>query len=115
VLAGLALLLAFAFGFSWIWTTLGLLLRSPSAVLNLGMVVLFPLTFMSNVFVEPSTMPAWLRTIVDANPISHLVTAERGLMAGTASAGQIAYVLAAAALVAVVFAPLTMRLYGRGG
>ena len=95
VLSGVVLLLVFAFGLGWVWSTLGLLMRTPSAVMNVGMLVLFPLTFASNVFVDPSTLPGWLRGFVHANPITHLVTAERGLMAGTATAAQISWVLIA--------------------
>jgi ABC-2 type transport system permease protein len=73
--------------------------------------VRWPMTFASNVFVEPRTMPGWLRTFVDVNPVSHLVTAERGLMNGTATTGQIGWVLLASALLVLVFAPLTMHLY----
>jgi ABC-2 type transport system permease protein len=115
VLAAVALLLGFAFGLSWVWTTVGLVLRAPSAVNNLSLLVLFPLTLASNVFVDPQTMPAWLQAFVDLNPISHLVTAERGLMAGTATVGQVGWVLAAAAALTAVFAPLTIHLYRNKG
>jgi ABC-2 type transport system permease protein len=111
VLAAVALVLGFAFGLSWVWTTLGLVLRTPSAVNNLSLLVLFPLTLASNIFVDPQTMPAWLQAFVDLNPISHLVTAERGLLAGTATVGQVGWVLAASAALAALFAPLTMQLY----
>ena len=87
VLAAVALVLLFAFALSWVWTTLGLLLRTPNAVMNIGFVVLFPLTFVSNIFVDPHTMPSWLRAFADANPITHLATAARALMAGTAPPG----------------------------
>ena len=110
-LAAVGLLLTFAFGMGWIWTTVGLLMRSPRAIMSIGLTVLFPLTFASNIFVDPTTMPTWLHTFVDVNPISHLVTVERGLMNGTATVGQIVWVLAASAALAAVFAPLTMRLY----
>src|SRR5512142_2519534 len=86
--AAVALALIFAFGISWIWTTLGLVLRSAQTVTVLSFAVQFPLTFASNVYVRPATMPGWLRAFVDANPVSHLVTTERGLMNGTATAGQ---------------------------
>ncbi len=113
VLAAVALVLVFAFGLGWFWAMLGLLVRSPNAVTSVGLTVLFPLTFMSNVFVEPATMPSWLRAAVDANPISHLVTAVRSLMAGHANFGEIAWVLATTLVLTAVFAPLTMRLYAR--
>jgi ABC-2 type transport system permease protein len=111
VLAALALVVVFAFGLSWVFTTLGLLLRSPNAVMNAGFMGIFPLTFLSNVFVDPTTLPAGLEAFVDVNPISTLATASRGLMAGAAEAGDIAVVLATAALLTAVFAPLTVRLY----
>jgi ABC-2 type transport system permease protein len=97
VLAAVGLLLAFAFGMGWMWTAVALVMRSPRAIMSIGLTVLFPLTFASNVFVEPTTMPGWLHTFVDINPISHLVTAERGLMAGTATTGQVVWVLLAGA------------------
>jgi ABC-2 type transport system permease protein len=111
VAAAVALLLVFAFGLSWVWTTLGLVLRAPSAVNNLSLLVLFPLTLASNIFADPQTMPGWLQAFVDVNPVSHLVTAERGLMAGTATAAQVGWVLAASAVLTAIFAPLTVRLY----
>ncbi|MGH3285717.1 MAG: ABC transporter permease [Streptosporangiaceae bacterium] len=72
VLAALGLVLLFASALSWTWITLGLVLRSPNAVMSIGFVILFPLTFMSNIFVDPATMPGWLRSVSDANPVSHL-------------------------------------------
>jgi ABC-2 type transport system permease protein len=111
VLGAVALILGFAFGLSWVWTTLGLILRDPSAVNNVSQLALFSLTLASNTFADPQTMPGWLRAFVDVNPVSHLVTASRGLMAGTVTAGQVAWVLAAAAALTAVFAPLTMHRY----
>jgi ABC-2 type transport system permease protein len=105
------LVLVFAFALSWVWTTLGLVLRAPSAVNNLSLLVLFPLTLASNIFVDPTTMPGWLQAFIDVNPISHLVTASRALMAGTATLGQVGWVLAASAALTAVFAPLTTHLY----
>ncbi len=93
---------------------LGLLLRSPNAVMNAGFMGIFPLTFLSNVFVDPRTLPPVLEAFVDVNPISILATASRGLMEGNAEAGDIAIVLAVAAALTAVFAPLTTRLYRRG-
>jgi daunorubicin/doxorubicin transport system permease protein len=113
VVAALALVIVFAFGLSWVFTTLGLVLRSPNAVMNAGFMGIFPLTFLSNVFVEPKTLPAALETFVDVNPISVLATASRGLMNGTADGTDILIVLATAAALTAVFAPLTMRLYRR--
>ena len=111
VLAAMLLVVAFSFGLSWVFTAVGLLMRSPSAVMNGGFMVMFPLTFLSNAFVEPQTLPGWLEAFVMVNPVSHLITATRGLVDGTASGGSIGLVLATAAGLTAVFAPLTARLY----
>jgi ABC-2 type transport system permease protein len=113
VIAALALVVVFAFGLSWAFTTLGLLMRAPNAVMNAGFMVLFPVTFVSNAFVEEETLPSWLQTVVEVNPISHLITASRGLMDGNADSGEILLVLAVAAGLTAVFAPLTTHLYRR--
>jgi ABC-2 type transport system permease protein len=115
VLAAMLLVVVFAFGLSWVFTSIGLVLRSPSAVMNTGFMALFPLVFLSNVFVDPSTLPGWLEWFVNVNPMSHLVTATRELMAGDAAAGKIALVLGEAAALTAVFAPLTVRLYRNAG
>ncbi len=111
VLLGVLLLLVFAFSLSWIFTILGLLLRTPNAVMGVSMMVLMPLTFASNIFVDPRTMPSGLQAFVDINPVSHLVTAVRGLMAGQPDGGEILWVLIAAVVLTAVFGPITMRLY----
>jgi ABC-2 type transport system permease protein len=111
VLLSVVLLLVFSFSLSWIWTALGLVLRTPNSVMGVSMMVLFPLTFASNIFVNPQTMPSWLQAIVGVNPITHLVTAVRGLMRGTVTAGQIGWVLLISGVLTAVFAPLTMYLY----
>ena len=113
VLAAVGLVTLFASAVSWVWTTLGLLLRTPTAVTNLGFVILFPVTFLSNIFVAPATMPSWLRHLADLNPISHLVTTARGLMAGTATVSGVLTVVATAAVIMLIFAPITTMLYRR--
>ncbi|MFC7879514.1 ABC transporter permease [Isoptericola sp. NPDC057391] len=111
VVLGVLLLLVFAFSLSWIFTILGLLLRTPNAVMGVSMMVLMPLTFASNIFVDPSTMPTALQRFVDINPVTHLVTAVRGLMAGTPDGGEIVWVLVASVVLTAVLGPITMRLY----
>lgn len=113
VLAALGLVVLFAFGLSWFFSTLGLLLRTPNAVMNAGFMGIFPLTFLSNVFVDPTTLPDPLEAFVAVNPISILATASRGLMEGNADGTDIAIVLAVAVALTAVFAPLTTRLYRR--
>ncbi|OEV10126.1 ABC transporter, partial [Streptomyces nanshensis] len=112
-LAGIALLVVFSFAFSWLWTMFGLLLRTEKSVMGVSMMVLFPLTFLSNILVEPRTMPGWLQAFVEVNPVTHLVAAVRGLMEGRWIAAEILWTLTAAGVLAAVFGTLTMRLYNR--
>jgi ABC-2 type transport system permease protein len=115
MLAALALVVVFAFGLSWVFTTLGLLLRSPNAVMNAGFMAIFPLTFLSNVFVDPDTLPAGLEAFVNVNPISILADASRGLMQGGVQETDVLISLAVAAGLTAVFMPLTSRLYRSRG
>jgi ABC-2 type transport system permease protein len=115
VVLAMALVITFAFALSWVFTTLGLIMRSPNAVMNAGFMGIFPLTFLSNVFVEPETLPSALEGFVDVNPISILATASRGLMEGNADGGDILIVLGTAALLTAIFAPLTTHLYRSKG
>jgi ABC-2 type transport system permease protein len=109
--AALALVVVFSFGLSWVFSVLGLLLRSPNAVMNAGFMGIFPLTFLSNVFVDPSTLPAPLEAFVEVNPISILATASRSLMDGHPDVTAILISLAVAAALALIFLPITTRLY----
>jgi len=111
VLAALGLTIVFAFALSWVFTTVGLLMRSPNAVMNAGFMGIFPLTFLSNVFVDPETLPSVLEAFVNVNPISFLADASRGLMQGGVEGIDIAVVLGTAAVLTAIFAPLTTHLY----
>ncbi|QCX78002.1 Daunorubicin/doxorubicin resistance ABC transporter permease protein DrrB [Streptomyces sp. YIM 121038] len=113
VLLGVLLLLVFSFAFSWVWTMFGLLLRTEKSVMGVSMMVLFPLTFLSDIFVRPETMPGWLQAFVNNNPVTHVASAVRGLMAGDWPGAEIAWSLGWAGLLVAVFGPVTMRLYNR--
>lgn len=113
VIAALGLVVLFSFCLSWVFTTLGLIMRSPNAVMNAGFMSIFPLTFVSNVFVDPRTLPGPLEAFVNVNPISILATASRGLMEGNAHGRDIGIVLAVGLALTLVFVPLTTRLYSK--
>ncbi|MEU2559630.1 ABC transporter permease [Streptomyces longispororuber] len=113
VLLGVVLLLVFSFAFSWVWTMFGLLLRTEKSVMGVSMMMLFPLTFLSDIFVKPETMPGWLQAFVNNNPITHLASAVRGLMDGDRPTAEIAWTLGWAGVLVAVFGPVTMRLYSR--
>ena len=111
VVLSVVLLLVFSFCLSWLWTMLSLILRTPNSVAGVSMMVMFPLTFVSNIFVDPKTMPGWLQAVVEVNPITHLATVVRGLMHGSVPAAEIGWVLASSVLLVAVFGPITMVLY----
>lgn len=113
VVLALALMLVFASALSWLWIILGFLVRTPESVMTSSFLLLFPLTFVSNIFVDPATMPGWLQWVVGVNPVSHLATASRGLMHGGVAPADLVWVLVAAALLTAVFAPIAMRMYYR--
>jgi ABC-2 type transport system permease protein len=113
VVLAVALILVFAFSVSWIWIIVGMLVQTPESVMTSSFLVLFPLTFVSNIFVDPATMPGWLQTVVAYNPVTHLVTASRGLMHGNVAATNVWWVLVASAVIVAVFAPIALRMYHR--
>ncbi|MFD0691978.1 ABC transporter permease [Actinomadura fibrosa] len=112
VLLGIAVLVAFSFALSWVWTALGLVLRSEKSVVGVSMLLMFPLTFLSNILVSPATMPGWLQVFVNNNPVTHLVAAVRDLMTGHAGT-ELAWVAGWGAALVAVFGPLTMWIYNR--
>jgi ABC-2 type transport system permease protein len=113
LVASLILLNLFGFGMSWIFVVLALIVRTPSVVMTMSWLVLMPLTFASNIFVDPATMPAWLQAFIDVNPVAILVTAVRDLMAGTATLSTIGLSLIGPAAVTLICAPVAMALYAR--
>jgi ABC-2 type transport system permease protein len=111
VVLGLLLVVLFAISVSWIWTILGLKLRTPESVMQMSMTIMFPLVFATNIFVRPSTMPDWLQTIVEYNPVSLVVTAVRQLMHGRPQAWDVGIALVVCAVIFAIFAPIAMRIY----
>lgn len=107
----IGLLLVFCFAMSWMWMVLGLKAQTAENVMQMSMTILFPLTFASNVFVDPGTMPGWVQAFVKVNPITHLTDASRALMHGTDAGNAILWVFVWSAGLLALFAPLAMRLY----
>lgn len=114
VVAAVALVVALGFSLSLLWAAVALVVRDPAVVISIANAVLMPLSFASNIFVRPGTMPGWLRAFVDVNPLSHVATAARGLMNATGGAGgAIVWSLCTIAVITLVCAPITLRLYGK--
>ena len=98
---------------SWIFAFFGVIARTASSVQGISMIVLFPLTFLSNAFVPVKTMPGWLQWFVNINPISHLVTAVRDLANSGTVGWDLVISLIGAAVIVAIFAPITVRAYMR--
>ncbi|PWG63892.1 ABC transporter permease [Spiribacter halobius] len=113
VLLAVLLLMVFASAMSWLWIIVGFLVPTAESVMTTSFLVIFPLTFISNIFVDPATMPDWLQAVVAANPVTHLTNASRGLMHGGVALVDVAWVLGASAVLTALFAPVAMRLYYR--
>lgn len=113
VVCALLLVLLFTSAVSWFWIIIGMLVRTPEMVMTTSMLLLFPLTFVSNIFVNPTTMPGWMQTVVNLNPVTHLTNAARGLMHGNVVGGDVIWVLVASVVITGVAAPIAMRMYYR--
>jgi ABC-2 type transport system permease protein len=85
VAAGLAVALLFGYACSWLFTLLGLVVRDAESATMAGFLVTFPVVFASSIFTAPSTFPDWLETFAEAQPVTRVTDALRGLCAGTAS------------------------------
>lgn len=112
-LAGCLLVIAFALCLCWVSVFLGARLREAGAVQGVGFLVMFPLTFGSNIFVPTDSMPGWLQAWVKVNPVTHLVEAVRGLLVGGPVTTPVLQTLGWGALMLAVFAPLAVRAYRR--
>jgi oleandomycin transport system permease protein len=113
VLGAVALLLAFALAFSWVSVLVGVLAKDPEHVQIFGFTALFPVTFVSNVFVPEETMPGWLRAVVDVNPVPILADATRGLLVDGPVAAPATGSLIWAVVLTLVFVPLSMWAFKR--
>ncbi|WP_049560101.1 ABC transporter permease [Nonomuraea sp. SBT364] len=113
VLAAILLAIITGWSLAWVFTWIGTIARSAQAVQGISMMILFPLTFLSNAFVPVETLPGWLAAFVRINPVSHLVTAARDLSNNALVSGEVAWTLLACAIVIAIFAPLSVRSYKR--
>lgn len=114
VIGAYLLLFLFALALCWIWVLLGLVVKSPQSLQGFGFIVMFPLTFGSNVFVPSQTLPGWLQAWVKINPVTALTNAARGLMLGEGSvATPVWHSLVWALAIVAVFAPLAVWRYRR--
>jgi len=120
-MAGVGLLLLFVFAMSWVGVWLGTMVPTVEVANQVGFTALFPVTFLSNVFVPPETLPGWLRPVAEWNPTSALTAATRDLWgnpnpyAATGFPAEHPVLLTVLWVVAIVavFAPLAVARYRR--
>jgi oleandomycin transport system permease protein len=112
-IGAVVLSIAFALSFCWISVWVGMVARTSGAVQGIMFLMIFPLAFGSNVYVDPSTMPGWLQGFVHVNPMSQLAGAVRGLTIGGTTASHVAWTLLWMAILLAVFVPLALRAYRR--
>jgi oleandomycin transport system permease protein len=112
-LAGCLLAIAFALCMSWVAVFLGTWLRESGAVQGIGFLVMFPLTFGSNMFVPTASLPGWLQAWVKINPVTHLTDAIRGLLVGGPVAGPVGWSVLTGGIILAIFAPLAVATYRR--
>ncbi|WP_172639260.1 ABC transporter permease [Streptomyces tailanensis] len=112
-LGAVGLLLFFRFAMLWIGIHLAMVAGKPELVTAVQILV-WPVGFLSNAFATPETMPGWLGTVVEWNPMSHTATAVRDLFGapGGAPGHTWAAIVWPLALLAVFF-PLAVRRFGR--
>ena len=113
VLAAVVLAVFAGWSMAWIFAWFGTIGRSAQGVQGISLMVMFPLTFLSNAFVPTETMPDWLQAFADVNPVSHVISAIRDLANNGDVTAQVGWAVLALAMVAAVFLPLSVRSYSR--
>jgi len=113
VLGAIVLAIVTGWSIAWIFTFLGTIARNARSVQGFSMMILFPLTFLSNAFVPVSTLPGPLAAFVKVNPVSHLVSATRDLANHAVVSAEVGWTLLACAIVIAIFAPLSVASYRR--
>ena len=113
-LGAIALVLLFGFSLAWLFALIGMTLKETETAQVAGLVVIFPLTFVSGAFTPISSMPSWLRIVARNQPFTHMVNSMRGLTQGGAVAHSVIMALLWMLGMTVVFAALAVRRYRRG-
>jgi ABC-2 type transport system permease protein/oleandomycin transport system permease protein len=113
LLAGMLLVLLFAYAMSWIFATVGLAVGDPETAQAAAFPVLAPLVFASSAFVKVESMPGWLQPWARNQPVSQTVTAVRDLVLGLPAADDVFKAMLWLIGILVIFVPLSVRLYRR--
>lgn len=112
-IAAIAIAVLFGFAFSWVSLTIGLAVKDSETAQVAGFVWIFPLVFASSVFVPVQTMPHWLQTFANVQPVTQVVNAVRHLSTGNADPNAVIKTLAWVVGIVAVFSPIATRLFKR--
>jgi ABC transporter DrrB family efflux protein len=121
LLLAIALCIFAAFAFTWLFVLMGIIAGNPQAAQGMGLLV-FPFTFVSSAFVPVESMPGWMQSFAEHQPLTQIVNATRAYSLGDDAErvlGHGANYFASRSvlwciLFIVVFAPLAARRYKRG-
>jgi ABC-2 type transport system permease protein len=113
VVAGGLVAVVAGWSLAWVFTWVGTIARSAQGVQGISMMIMFPLTFLSNAFVPVETLPGWLAAFVQVNPVSHVVSAVRALANTGAVTAEVGWALLVCAVVVAIFAPLSVATFRR--
>ena len=111
VLGGWALAIFAGWSLAWVFTWVGTISKSAQAVQGISLMIMFPLTFLSNAYVPVDTLPGWLESFVKLNPVSHVVSAVRDLANTGAVTAEVGWALLGCLAVVAIFAPLSVRTF----
>jgi ABC-2 type transport system permease protein len=113
VIGAIVLTMIAGWSLAWVFTWVGTIARSAQSVQGISMMIMFPLTFLSNALVPVNTLPGWLAAFVKVNPVSHIVTATRDLANNGQLTAHVGWALLACTAVIAIFAPLSVNGYKR--
>ena len=113
VILAIALAVFFSWSISWIFAFIGQVIKSSAAITGISITVMMLLTFLSNAFIPVNTLPKFLQTFVNLNPVSHFVTGLRDLLNTGAIHNNFWLLLLLSAAIVVIFAPLTTIKYSK--
>jgi len=113
IAGGVGLILLFGYAMSWVYCFFGLIASSPESASAMITIVIFPLTFVSSAYVPTDSMPAVLKAIANANPITTVIDALRSLWLGTPAGTDIYFAVLWCLGIAAVFSVLATNRYRR--
>ena len=113
VLGAIVFAIIAGWSLAWIFAWFGTVGRSAQGVQAISLMVMFPLTFLSNAFVPTSTLPSWLKGFAEVNPVSHVISAIRALANEGRITADCGWGLLGCAIVVAIFAPLSVRSFTR--